>query len=109
MEIMKPDCLSVLPSAPNADSTTQIEEDILSNSFSVSLVEDTLRRGNVLSIGRPYWLWVTESEQRVIWLKIVGIFLVYGSLGTPPLPSKSCNRIGIFNRVLGKHLVLFFL
>ena len=62
---------SVLPSAQSADSTRLIERDN-SNELSSSLVlsdEDTLRRGNVLSIGRPYWLRVTESEMRLAWLK----------------------------------------
>ena len=65
-------CPSVLPAIQCIDSTYQIEQDILSNSIlSVSIDGGTLRRGNVLSIGRPYWLRVTESEQRLAWLKIM--------------------------------------
>ena len=63
---------SVLPSTQCVDSTPQIERDnsnVLSNSLVLSVDEDTLRRGNVLSIGRPYWLRVTESEMRLAWLK----------------------------------------
>ena len=46
-------------------------ETTVSNFSSVSSV-NTLRRGNMLGIVRPYWYKVTESEQRMLTQNLSG-------------------------------------
>ena len=63
------------PSAPPTTSKTVVsnpnprKETNVSNLDVVTNNEDTLRGGNLLGVVRPFWLKVTESEQRLAWLK----------------------------------------
>ena len=53
---------------PRVTNIPHEEEETNVSTFSVSIV-NTLRRGNMLGIVRPYWYKVTESEQRIAWLE----------------------------------------
>ena len=60
----------VSPDAFNASSMSSLgETSSLSETCSVISMEKTHNRGNMLGIVRPLWTKVTESEQRIIWLK----------------------------------------
>ena len=61
--------------APCASSKQDI------NKISFSNMETTLTRGNLLGAVRPLWVKVTESEQRIAWLKkMIGKKLVVRDL-----------------------------
>ena len=52
-----------------AGSTVSPGNDLVLDPHSCLQLEDTLRRGKVLDIVRPFWCKVTESEQRLAWLE----------------------------------------
>ena len=60
---------SALPIAQSAISKPSFELETNVSNTDLSTNEDTLRGGNLLGVVRPYWMKVTESEQRLAWLK----------------------------------------
>ena len=66
---LTPDLSPVSPSTPSVDSSVCMNN--TDKSISCNHVT-TLRGGSELGTMRPHWLRVTESEQRITWLKTMG-------------------------------------
>ena len=58
---------NVYPSVSSDAHSASSKQDI--TNISLSNMETTLSRGNLLGAVRPHWTRVTESEQRIAWLK----------------------------------------
>ena len=61
--------------SPVPPSTQGVDSSICMNNTDKSIScnhATTLRGGNELGTMRPHWLRVTESEQRIAWLKTMG-------------------------------------